>query len=124
MEWIKAVAVAELREDERQVVEIRGHKILLLMHEGQAYAVLNSCPHMGVPLRGGTITEDRAIVCPFHHSTFDLESGEVQAWAPWPPVVGKLLGRIKPEQPLRTYPTKVERGAIWVGVGSDADASR
>ncbi|MGD8996619.1 MAG: nitrite reductase (NAD(P)H) small subunit, partial [Anaerolineae bacterium] len=56
------------------------------------------------------------IVCPRHHSVFDLETGAVQEWAPWPPVVGRALGAIYQENTLPVYPTKVENGRIWVGI--------
>jgi len=65
------------------------------------------------------VTADGDIVCPFHHSVFSLETGAVKAWAPWPPGVGKLLGVVKPENPLHIFPTKVEYGGIWIGVGID-----
>jgi nitrite reductase/ring-hydroxylating ferredoxin subunit len=77
---------------------------------------------MGGQLKRGEITVDDDIVCPLHHSVFDLETGAVKAWAPWPPVVGKLLGAVKPEQPLRVFPTKIEDGAIWVGLNGSGDA--
>jgi nitrite reductase/ring-hydroxylating ferredoxin subunit len=124
MEWIKVLDRGTLGEGARQVVEVRDHRILLLKHEGRLYAVLNSCPHMGVSLRKGTVTEDQTIVCPLHHSAFSLETGEVKAWSPWPPVVGDLLGKVKPEQPLRTFPVKVEQDAIWIGLESGSDTSR
>lgn len=124
MQWVKVLKATELADNTRRVVEVREHKILLLMLQGQVYAVLNSCPHMGVSLHKGTVTEEHTIVCPFHHSAFDLKTGEVKEWSPWPPVVGKLMGKVRPEQPLRTFPTKIEQDAIWIGLGGDSDASR
>jgi nitrite reductase/ring-hydroxylating ferredoxin subunit len=123
VDWIRVAHAKELSEDTRQIVEVQGHRILLLMHEGQPYAVLNGCPHMGIPLRWGTVTEDRTIVCPFHHSVFDLETGEVKAWSPWPPVVGSLLAKVKPERPLTTFPAKIEKDAVWIGVDEDDGSS-
>jgi nitrite reductase/ring-hydroxylating ferredoxin subunit len=121
MEWIKALDRDHLEAGEREVVEIRDHKVLVLEHDGQIYAMLNSCPHMGISLKRGEITKDDDIVCPFHHSVFDLETGAVKAWAPWPPVVGKLLGAVKPKQPLPVYATKVEDGAIWIGLNGSGE---
>ena len=119
MEWIKVLDAEALPAGQRQEVQVQGHKILLLEHEGEIYAMLARCPHMGVSLRKGKITEDNDIVCPLHHSVFSLKTGEVKEWAPWPPVVGKLLGAVKPEQPLHVYPTKVEDGIFWIGVDGD-----
>jgi nitrite reductase/ring-hydroxylating ferredoxin subunit len=42
-------------------------------------AFLNACAHVGGPLAEGTVEEVRGadcIVCPWHGSAFDLESGE------------------------------------------------
>lgn len=119
MEWIRVLDEGELGPDERRVVEVQEHKILLLRHENSVYAVLNACPHMGAPMKRGKITEDDEIVCPLHHSRFSLETGEVKAWSPWPPVVGKVLGAVKEERPLPTYATKVEDGSIWIQIGGE-----
>ncbi|MCU0522260.1 MAG: Rieske (2Fe-2S) protein [Anaerolineae bacterium] len=119
MEWIRVLDADALSSGERQVVSVKDHKILLLEHENTIYAMLNTCPHMGVSLKNGRVTEEDDIVCPFHHSVFDLETGAVKAWAPWPPVLGKLLGAVRPESPLHVYPTKTESGGIWIGLGKD-----
>ncbi|MBN1876933.1 MAG: Rieske (2Fe-2S) protein [Anaerolineae bacterium] len=114
--WIKVISQEELVAGERRVVTVEGHTVLLI-HEGDhIYAILNACPHMRLPLKGGKITEDGAIVCPFHRSAFDLDTGDVKAWSPWPPVVGKMLGTVSKEKALRVFPTKVEAGYIWIGL--------
>ena len=119
MAWKRVLDEGALGAGEREVVEVQDHKILLIHHEGKIYAVLNSCPHMGSPMKRGKITEDDDIICPLHHSRFDLETGEVKEWAPWPPVVGKVLGAVKEKRPLPTYPTKVEDGGIWIQIGGE-----
>ena len=116
MNWIEVLPEAELPEGARQVVEVEGHRIFLLHHQGEVYAMLSRCPHMRGPLARGEVTEEGAIVCPWHHSAFDLRTGAVKAWAPWPPVVGRLLGAVSRERPLRTFPTRVEGGSIWLGL--------
>jgi nitrite reductase/ring-hydroxylating ferredoxin subunit len=78
--------------------------------------VQSSCPHMGGRLKDGRITPDGHIVCPLHHSEFDLRTGEVIAWTPWPPGVGALLGAIRERRQLAVFPTRVEDGAIFVGM--------
>jgi nitrite reductase/ring-hydroxylating ferredoxin subunit len=76
----------------------------------------NICPHMGAALDGGDVTEGGTIVCPRHHSAFDLRTGKVSEWAPWPPGVGRILGGISREKPLPVFPTRIEQGSIWVGL--------
>jgi len=116
VEWIEVLPDDELPDAQRRVVHVEGQPILLLRHQGQIYAVDNVCPHMGATLENGELTEDATIVCPRHHSAFDLRTGEVKAWAPWPPGVGRLLGYVAKEKTLRVHPTRVEDGSIWVGV--------
>jgi len=116
MNWVKALPQDELPEGERRVVKIGERSILLIHHEGQVYAMESACPHMRLPLKGGKLMEDGAIVCPWHHSAFDLRTGDVKEWSPWPPGVGRMLGAISREKALPVFPTKVEEGSIWVGL--------
>jgi nitrite reductase/ring-hydroxylating ferredoxin subunit len=116
MNWVKVLAEDAFPQDARQVVKVENRAILLLHQGGQIYAMDNACPHMKLPLQGGKITEDNAIVCPWHHSAFDLQSGDVKDWSSWPPVVGKFLGMVSKEKALKVFPTRVSEGSIWVGL--------
>ena len=116
MAWIELFDESALPDGELRLVEVAGRKVLVIRHQGQLYAVNNRCPHMGLPLRGGRPTDDAAIVCPFHRSAFDLATGDVKAWSPWPPLAGRVLGFVSREKALATYPVKVEEDAIWIEV--------
>jgi len=113
MNWVKTLPQDQLPEGERRTVKIGGHSILLIHHEGQIYALASACPHMRLPLKGGQI-ENGSIVCPWHHSAFDLQTGDVKEWSPWPPALGRMLGALSREKALPIFPTKVEQGSIWV----------
>jgi nitrite reductase/ring-hydroxylating ferredoxin subunit len=115
MNWIKALPENELPEGERKVIKAGDHSILLIHEAGQIHAIASACPHMRLPLKGGRI-EEGTITCPWHHSAFDLQTGDVKDWSPWPPAVGKMLGALRREHALPVFSTKVEDGAIWVGV--------
>jgi|SRR5579883_1252736 nitrite reductase/ring-hydroxylating ferredoxin subunit len=116
MSWIKVLSQNELPANERKVVKVDQHTILLVHHNNQIYAVENSCPHLGLPMKKGKITDDGAIICPFHRSAFDLSTGNIKEWSPWPPGIGKLVGMISKEKALSVFPTRVEEGSIWVEV--------
>ncbi|MCM1983450.1 Rieske (2Fe-2S) protein [Lyngbya confervoides] len=116
MGWEKAVAVSELPENSRKVVTLKGNKILLLHQQGEIYAVDNRCPHMKLPLKNGKVTAEGAIICPFHRSAFELSTGQVAHWTPWPPVVGNLMAMASQPKALPTYATKVEDGSIFVNL--------
>ncbi|HLO84535.1 MAG TPA: Rieske (2Fe-2S) protein [Nostocaceae cyanobacterium] len=115
MAWTKVLAAASLAPGAREVVKVGGKNILLLNHENQLYAVDNICPHLKLPIQKGKI-ENGAIVCPFHRSAFDLGTGEVKNWCPWPPVVGKALSLVSQAKTLPTFPVKVEAGEILVDI--------
>jgi nitrite reductase/ring-hydroxylating ferredoxin subunit len=115
MKWFEALAEDELAEGARQVVQVGEQSVLLMRHGGQIYATASACPHMGQSLQGAKIEGD-TIICPRHHSAFDLRTGDVKAWSPWPPGVGRMLGALSREKVLPVYPTKVEESSIWVGI--------
>jgi nitrite reductase/ring-hydroxylating ferredoxin subunit len=116
MHWTSVLSEADLPDGARRVVTVAGREILLINQAGKIQAVGNRCPHMKAKMQKGELTADGAIVCPRHHSVFDLESGTVREWVPWPPVVGRALGAIAQENALPVYATKVEDGSIWLGM--------
>ncbi len=116
MSWTKVLKSDALKPGDREVVKVGDRKILVLNHEGELYAVDNACPHLKLSLKKSKITKDCALVCPWHKSAFDLRTGEVKEWTPWPPLVGNLMGKISSSQSLQTFPTKIKDGSIWVDV--------
>jgi nitrite reductase/ring-hydroxylating ferredoxin subunit len=119
MAWAEVLAAAELGDGGRMIVEVGGKSLLLLSHGGGFYAVAARCPHLGGSLEHAALTTDGGLVCPLHRSVFDLKTGAVRAWAPWPPLVGKVLGAMRHEQPLPVYPVRIEGGAIQVDLGEE-----
>ena len=118
MKWTRVLDENELAEGERTMVDVGELSILLIHSEGQVYALESRCPHMRLPLKGAKV-EGSTLTCPWHHSAFDLRTGDVQDWSPWPPAVGTMLGTLRRERALVVYPTKIEEGAIWVGIPDD-----
>ncbi|MBH8571550.1 Rieske (2Fe-2S) protein [Nostocaceae cyanobacterium CENA369] len=116
MNWIKVLPQDQLPLNERKVVKVEQRAILLLNHNNQIYAVENSCPHLKLPMRKGKVTDDGAIICPFHRSAFDLATGNVKEWSTFPPGIGKVLGVVSKEKALPVFPTRLEEGSIWVGL--------
>ncbi len=122
MQWIKVLPESELAEGERRIVKAGEHDVLLLRHNGRIYATGRKCPHMGVSLERGEIKDD-ALICPLHRSTFDLETGAVRTWTPWPPGVGKVFAALSDEKPLPIFATKIEAGAIWINVETSEETT-
>ena len=114
MHMIRVLPVEDVPENARKVVEVGEYRVLIIHSGGKFFAVSNHCPHMSLPLKNGKISVDGAIVCPFHHSAFDLENGDVKDWSPWPPVVGRALGTLAREKALPVFATEVKDGWLWV----------
>ncbi|GIH72645.1 Rieske 2Fe-2S domain-containing protein [Sphaerimonospora thailandensis] len=88
----------ELQEGTPRRVEACGVGVLLVRSNGQIHALGETCPHLGGPLSQGWL-RDGSIVCPWHGSAFDLETGESQngpAIAPAPRFQARVRdGRIE-----------------------------
>jgi nitrite reductase/ring-hydroxylating ferredoxin subunit len=110
----KLFPISELPAGVRRVVNVGPRRVLVLNVEGKIFAVDNACPHMRFPLKDGRVTDDCGIICPFHHSAFDLETGDVKDWAPWPPGLGPVLGAIVRKKALPVYRTRVEDDILWI----------
>ena len=114
MDWQKISPTSEFPAGERKVVQVGTRKVLVIHFKDEYFAVDNSCPHLRFPLNGGQVTDDCGIICPFHHSAFDLRTGDVKDWSPWPPGLGRVLGSLAREKALPIFQVKVEDGYVWV----------
>jgi nitrite reductase/ring-hydroxylating ferredoxin subunit len=54
--------------------KVGSQPVCVFWSEGEAFAVDDRCPHMGFPLRRGTV-ENGLLTCHWHHARFDLASG-------------------------------------------------
>lgn len=114
MAWISALPLTQLQANIQHKIIIKDEVILLLLHKDSVHAIAARCHHLKLPLAKGKLSDACVIICPFHKSEFDIKTGKVLRWSPWPPVVGKLLGKISKEKPLKIYPTNVEDGMVLV----------
>ena len=64
----------DLKKESNRVVSLEGRVVLLIADGDQVYAIDNRCPHMGFPLRRGTV-KDGILTCHWHHAKFDLSGG-------------------------------------------------
>jgi nitrite reductase/ring-hydroxylating ferredoxin subunit len=75
-DFIPVLPEAELREGTPRRVQARDMTLVLVRQDGQVYALVDSCAHLGGPLSEGTVEED-SIRCPWHGSRFALDDGQV-----------------------------------------------
>ncbi|KTD25179.1 MULTISPECIES: Rieske (2Fe-2S) protein [Legionella] len=116
MSWKQTITLRQLQQKGRHCETIDGHKILLIWNNNSVHAIASQCPHFKLPLTKAVITDENTIVCPFHKSAFNLESGKPECWSPWPPALGTVLGKISKPKNLKVYPVRIDEDMITVDV--------
>ncbi len=72
----QGVDFAELERDGKLVGRVGEEEVLLVLREGEVFAIGAQCTHYHAPLVDGLILGGE-IRCPWHHASFDLATGEV-----------------------------------------------
>ncbi|MCC6905012.1 MAG: Rieske (2Fe-2S) protein [Anaerolineae bacterium] len=115
MGWVRILDEENLPRNERQIVKIGRREILVIRQEDQIFACDNHCPHLHFPITLGRLDADGTLHCPWHQSAFDLHTGDVKAWAPWPPGgISRILGKLSREETLPVFAVKLEDGGVWL----------
>ncbi|HXY45520.1 MAG TPA: Rieske 2Fe-2S domain-containing protein [Acidimicrobiales bacterium] len=73
-ERVRVGTLAELAERGCLTAKLGTRPVCVFYDEGDVYAVEDRCPHMGFPLRRGTV-QGGLLTCHWHHARFDLASG-------------------------------------------------
>ncbi len=104
--WSRAV------QDKPVAVQLLDAPVMLVREQGRVRALLDQCPHRGVPLSVGRQEFAGTWTCRYHGWTYDLASGELKAAitdGPDSPICGKVR--------VQTFPVEERAGLIWVYVG-------
>ena len=99
--YVAIAAADELQPAQMKRVVVDGRRLLLCNSNGTHYVVDEMCSHEDYSLYLGCI-KDGKIKCSLHGSYFDLVTGQ--------PTCDPA------DEPIRTYPVKVEGGQVWVKV--------
>ncbi len=99
MAWIRAAAVAEVKERGVVGAEVGGEDIALYWVDDNVYATHDVCTHAFARLSEGYLDGD-CIECPIHQALFNVKTGE----AVTPPAY----------TPVKTYPCKIEGDDVMV----------
>lgn len=106
---VHVASAEEIPEGERRLIRVddasfggsgQGLSIGVFHHQGQWYALHNSCLHRGGPVCTGTL-EGNTLTCPWHGYQYDVTSGQLL-----------LDGSAK----LPMYPVEVRQGQVYVRV--------
>ncbi len=114
-EYVEALKASDLNEGEMKKVRLRGRDLLVARVEGRFYCVDDRCPHLGGSLSRGRL-EGTTVVCPNHHSRFDLSDGRVLQWTDWAGWTARLAQALRSPRAVAAHPVKVDEGKVWVEV--------
>lgn len=102
--YVAVAAEGELAPGQMKRLTLAGQRLLLCNAGGKYFCVDEMCSHEDYSLYFGCIQGER-IKCSLHGSYFDLASGR--------PLNDPA------DCPLRTHPTRVQDGQVWVVLGPD-----
>ncbi len=142
--WVRLFPEDELALNERRIVALEEFDVVVLRGAEGYYAFNNACPHLHLPLFdrralaegtlgksagtdtlrpiNSTITEDLGVVCRWHNSCFDLQTGEVRDWATrlqedGTPPGWEFLGDVsKNRTKLTIYTCRIHEAYLWVAL--------
>ncbi len=112
--WVKVCSTSVFDKKTKYITKVNQVSLMLVKTDTAIFAMESRCPHLRLPLKRAKVTDDCAIVCPWHHSAFNMKTGDVEAWAPWPPVIAPTIGKLQRQRALQTWETKVEDDHVWV----------
>jgi nitrite reductase/ring-hydroxylating ferredoxin subunit len=138
--WVRVFAEDELRSGERRILPFPDYDVVVVRGSDgpESYCAFNNaCPHLHLPLyerrnpaelgsvqlphTESTISDDLGLVCRWHQSCFDLQTGEVRSWAKLQDDGTsrgfELLGDIsKNRTKLAVFPCRRQDGYLWIGL--------
>ncbi|MFM7102154.1 MAG: Rieske (2Fe-2S) protein [Verrucomicrobiota bacterium] len=98
--YVDAAEAASLPPGRGRTVEVQGRRIALFNLGGTFHAIEDACPHRAGPLGAGYF-EGHQVYCPLHGWAFDVRTGTCST---------------RPDRPVRTFPTRVVDGKVWIAV--------
>ncbi len=134
--WVRAFAADELAVGERRILDFEKCDVVVYRGAEAYVAFNNACPHLKLPFyerrqidegalpvaRDSTITGDMNLVCRWHETCFDLQTGEIKAWcttlnedgtAPGFEFIGDVS---KNQDPLSLYACRIHDGHLWIAL--------
>ena len=141
--WNRLCAHDEIGDGQRRVFELPRFDLAVVRKGEKFFAFNNACPHQNAPLfekrppeevgvfktptgreipRDSRMSDDHRIVCRWHESCFDLQTGQVHDWCPRLQSDGtskgfEWLGDIsRYRTSLKPLPCLVQDGSLWVAL--------
>lgn len=92
--------VDEIPEGSGAAFDVGDKRVAVFRHEGQWFALDETCPHRGGPLHEGPV-KDGIVYCPWHQWQFELTSG---------------CSPLNPLSKVATYAVHVEDDVLFVEI--------
>ncbi|KRF36058.1 non-heme iron oxygenase ferredoxin subunit [Nocardioides sp. Soil805] len=99
MAFVRACALADVRDDEALAVTLGDHEVAVARNGDEVFAIQNECSHAAVALSEGDVA-DCTVECWLHGSRFDLRTGKPIG----PPAT----------EPVATFPVEVRDNDVYV----------
>jgi class 3 adenylate cyclase/nitrite reductase/ring-hydroxylating ferredoxin subunit len=143
-QWTRLAGSDEIGDGERRVFEFEKFDLVVIRKGERYFACNNACPHLNLPFfekrpqeptgeiahhgpgrvvpRDSWLTEDLGLVCRWHESCFDIQTGAVRTWTPTLQADGtsqgwEFIGDIsKNRSSIRPLPCLVRDGSLWVAL--------
>lgn len=118
---LRVAAPADVIEGTLTSVEVEGIRVLLSRVGGKVQAVVNRCPHLGMPMSRGKIV-DGIVQCPWHGSRFDICTGRNVEWVngflgmSMPSWARKIIVMGKSPAPLQTLASEETDQGVFVTI--------
>jgi class 3 adenylate cyclase/nitrite reductase/ring-hydroxylating ferredoxin subunit len=133
-DWIRAFAEDELTVGEHRILEFENFDAVVVRSPKGYHAFSNACPHLKLPLyerrmiasdnlplpRDSCVTEELTLVCRWHHSSYDLQTGEIKSWCAalnpdGTPSGYEFIGDVsKNRAPLMLFACRIHEGYLWI----------
>ena len=107
-DWIRVGEVGDFEESRPRVFQCGDDPIFVCRVGEKFLSAVDRCSHADYPLSDGDV-DGCTILCPLHGAIFDMETG-----APLSPPA---------DFPIRTLPTRVEGGSVYVSLSPIAEGS-
>ena len=116
---IRVASPQDLEEGKLLATQANEQRLLLTRIQGRPQAIINRCPHMGMKMTRGELS-DGVLKCPWHGSRFDFCTGANLDWVnafagvPMPKWTHGMISMGKSPAPLTTVSVEETEGEIFV----------
>ena len=132
--WICVFPEDELAIGEHRIIDFENFDAVIVRSANGYHAFRNACPHLKLPFyerrinvaadlplpSDSIVTDDFSLVCRWHQSCFDLQTGEIRSWcaalnADGTPPGFEFIGDVsKNREPLVLFACRLHEGNLWI----------